>query len=77
MQWAPSDRLSITGDAMFAQNDQESRSVSDLPFFVRQFEFVQFDDDPVVSLPDFPRRAARGRRRQRLHPGGQGAPVPQ
>jgi TonB-dependent receptor len=53
MQWAPSDRLSITGDAMFAQNDQESWSVSDLPFFVRQFEFVEFDDDPVVSLPNF------------------------
>ena len=53
MQWAPTDRLSVTGDAMFAQNDQENWSVSDLPFFVRQFEFVQFDNDPVVSLPDF------------------------
>ncbi len=53
MQYAPSDRLTITGDGMFAQNDQEQKGVSDLPFFVRQFEFVQFDGNPVVSLPDF------------------------
>ncbi len=53
MQFAPTDRWTVTADAMYAQNDQESKGVSDLPFFVRQFEFVQFDDNPVVSLPDF------------------------
>ena len=53
MQYAPTDRLTFTADAMFAQNDQESWNVSDLPFFVRQFDFVAFDGNPVVSLPDF------------------------
>lgn len=53
MQFAPSDRLTVTADGLFARNDQSQRTVSDLPFFVRQFDFVAFDGDPVVSLPDF------------------------
>lgn len=53
MQFAPTDRWTLTADAIYAQNDQEQKGVSDLPFFVRQFEFIQFDDNPVVSLPDF------------------------
>jgi TonB-dependent receptor len=53
LQFAPNDQLTITADAMFAQNDQSSKAVSDLPYFVRQFDFVAFDDDPVVSLPLF------------------------
>ncbi|MEQ8205189.1 MAG: TonB-dependent receptor [Woeseia sp.] len=53
MQFAPNDRLTITADGTYAQNDQTQKGVSDLPFFVRQFSFVQFDDNPVVSLPDF------------------------
>ena len=53
VQFAPNDQLTITADAMFAQNDQTTKAVSDLPFFVRQFDFVEFDDDPAVSMPLF------------------------
>ncbi|MEE4111146.1 MAG: TonB-dependent receptor [Halieaceae bacterium] len=53
MQFAPSDRFTVTADGLFARNDQSQKTVSDLPFFVRQFDFVAFDGDPVVSLPDF------------------------
>lgn len=53
LQFAPSDRATFTLDAMWSQNDQDQKGVSDLPFFVRQFDFVAFDDNPVVSLPDF------------------------
>lgn len=53
LQFAPNDRLTITGDVLFAQNDQSQVGVSDLPFFVRNFDFVQFDADPIVSLPQF------------------------
>jgi len=53
VQFAPSDQLTITADAMFAQNDQTTKAVSDLPFFVRQFDFVEFDNDPAVSMPLF------------------------
>ena len=53
VQFAPNDQLTITADALFAQNDQSSKAVSDLPFFVRQFDFVQWDNDPAVSMPLF------------------------
>lgn len=53
MQFAPNDQLTITVDGLFAQNDQSQSSVSDLPFFIRNFDFLQFDNDPVVSLPVF------------------------
>ena len=52
-QFAPSDNLTITLDGMFAQTEQASKAVSDLPYFVRQFDFIEFDDDPAVSLPNF------------------------
>ena len=51
LQWAPSDRMTITGDGMIAQNDQSSWNIGDLPFWLRQFDFVVFDDHPAVSLP--------------------------
>ena len=53
LQWAPTDRMTITADGMFARNDQSSKSVGDLPFWLRQFDFVVFDDDPALSLPDW------------------------
>ena len=53
VQFAPNDQLTITADAMFAQNDQTTKALSDLPFFVRQFDFVEFDNDPAVSMPLF------------------------
>ncbi len=53
LQWAPSDRMTITADGMFAQNDQSTWNIGDLPFWVRQFDFVVFDDHPALSLPDW------------------------
>ena len=53
LQWAPTDRMTVTADGLFAQNDQSAKSASDLPFWVRQFDFVAFDGNPVLSLPDF------------------------
>lgn len=51
MQFAPSDRSTFTVDAMWARNDQDQRSVGDLPFYVRQFDFASFDGNPVFSVP--------------------------
>ncbi len=51
VQFAPSDRNTFTLDAMFTRNDQSQKSVGDLPFYVRQFDFAAFDDNPVLSIP--------------------------
>ena len=53
LQWAPSDRMTVTADGLFAQNDQSTWNIGDLPFWVRQFDFVVFDDHPALSLPDW------------------------
>lgn len=51
MQFAPSDRSTFTLDVLWARNDQDQRSVGDLPFYVRQFDFAAFDGNPVFSVP--------------------------
>lgn len=51
VQFAPNDRNTFTLDAMFARNDQTQKSVGDLPFYVRQFDFAAFDGNPVFSVP--------------------------
>ena len=53
LQWAPTERMTITADAMSVWNDQSSWNIGDLPFWVRQFDFVAFDNDPAVSIPDW------------------------
>ncbi|MDH4124066.1 MAG: TonB-dependent receptor [Gammaproteobacteria bacterium] len=50
-QFAPSDRMTLTLDAMWARNDQEQKAVGDLPFYVRQFDFAYFDGNPVFTVP--------------------------
>ena len=50
-QFAPSDRSTFTADVLYARNDQNQQSVGDLPFFVRQFNFAAFDNNPVFSVP--------------------------
>jgi len=50
-QFAPNDRNTFTVDVLYARNDQNQQSVGDLPFFVRQFDFVAFDKNPVFSVP--------------------------
>lgn len=51
VQFAPNDRTTLTFDAMWARNDQAQKSVGDLPFFVRQFDFAYFDGNPVFTVP--------------------------
>ncbi len=51
VQFAPSDRSTFTVDALWAMNDQSQKSVGDLPFYVRQFDFAAFDNNPVFSVP--------------------------
>ncbi len=51
LQFAPNDRSTFSVDVMLAQNDQAQRSVGDLPFYVRQFDFASFDGNPVFSVP--------------------------
>ena len=51
LQYAPSDRSTFTLDATWAQNDQFQQGVGDLPFYVRQFDFAEFDPNPVFSVP--------------------------
>ena len=50
-QFAPSDRMTLTLDMMWARNDQAQKSVGDLPFYVRQFDFAYFDGNPVFTVP--------------------------
>ncbi|MDA0707097.1 MAG: TonB-dependent receptor [Proteobacteria bacterium] len=50
-QYAPSDRMTLTFDTMWARTDQESWAVGDLPFYVRQFDFAYFDGNPVFTVP--------------------------
>ncbi len=50
-QFAPNDRMTLTLDAMWARNDQAQKSVGDLPFYVRQFDFAYFDGNPVFTVP--------------------------
>ena len=50
-QFAPNDRSTFTLDVTWARNDQDQRSVGDLPFYVRQFDFAYFDGNPVFTVP--------------------------
>lgn len=52
LQYAPSDRMTFTLDGMYARNDKSEKSIGDMAFFVRQFDFARFDNNPVVSMPD-------------------------
>ena len=51
LQFAPNDDVTIAVDGMWARNDQDQRGVGDLPFYVRQFDFAAFDNNPVQSVP--------------------------
>lgn len=51
VQFAPADNLTITADASYAKNEQNSSSLIDGVWFARQFNMVEFDGNPVVSTP--------------------------
>ena len=51
MQFAPSDRLMITADALYTSTSLENSGITDGIWYSRQFETVEFDGNPVVTSP--------------------------
>lgn len=51
VQFAPADNLTITADASYAKNEQDSTSLIDGVWFARQFNSIEFDGNPVVATP--------------------------
>jgi len=51
MQFAPSDRLTITADAMYTVNDLDHNSIQDQQYFARAFTVVDWDGSDVVASP--------------------------
>ena len=53
LQFRPMESLTLTADATYAQNQQESTAVIDGIWFARQFTEVEFDGNPIVATPSF------------------------
>jgi len=51
VQFAPSDRLTLTADALYTSNALESTGLIPGIWFSRQFSFVEFDGSDVVATP--------------------------
>lgn len=51
VQYEPIENLTLTADATYAQNEQDSTSLIDGIWFSQQFNSVEFDGNPVVSTP--------------------------
>jgi TonB-dependent receptor len=51
VQFAPLDNLTLTADATYAKNEQNSKSLIDGVWFSQQFNSVEFDGNSVVSTP--------------------------
>lgn len=51
VQFAPNDDFTLTADASYASNEQNSTSLVDGIWFARQFNSVEFDGNPVVATP--------------------------
>lgn len=51
VQFEPVENLTLTADAMYAKNEQNSTSLIDGVWFARQFNSIEFDGNPVVSTP--------------------------
>ena len=51
LQYAASDRLLITADALYASTTMDSSHVEDSLWFSRQFTRVEWDGNPIVATP--------------------------
>jgi len=51
LEFAPSDRLGITLDAMYTINDLDHNSIQDQQWWARQYDNITWDGNPVVSSP--------------------------
>jgi len=52
LQFAPSDRLTITADAMYTLNDLEHNSTQDQQYYSRMFHHVDWDGSTVTATPN-------------------------
>src|SRR4029450_13740494 len=50
-QWAPSDKTTITADAMYTSNTLAQDSLVPGMWFSRQFSYIEFDGSDVVAVP--------------------------
>ena len=53
LQFRPSDRITITADALFAQNRLEEQRSEQTNWFNRPFAQVRFDENPVIATTVF------------------------
>ncbi len=51
MQWAPSDRTTVTADALYTANELSQRNLAPGIWYSRQFTTVEFDGSDVVATP--------------------------
>ncbi|MDN4501521.1 TonB-dependent receptor [Alteromonadaceae bacterium BrNp21-10] len=51
VQYKPNENLTITADASYASNEQDSTSLIDGVWFARNFSDVEFDGNPIVATP--------------------------
>ncbi|BFM07939.1 TonB-dependent receptor [Halioxenophilus aromaticivorans] len=51
LQFAPSDKLTLTADALYTTNTLESKNLVPGIWFSRAFSFVEFDGSDVVATP--------------------------
>ena len=51
MQWAPSDRTTVTADALYTANELSQRNLAPGIWYSRQFTSVEFDGSDVVATP--------------------------
>lgn len=51
MQFAPSDRTTITADVLYTQTTQEQTGVVPGIWFNRNYSYVEFDGNPIVATP--------------------------
>jgi len=51
LQFAPSDRLTITADALYTIHDLDHNSLQDQQFFARNFSYVEWDGSDIAATP--------------------------
>lgn len=59
MQFRPMENLTLTADALFAQNKISEERADQTNWFNRPFDAVTFDDDPVVRTATFLQEGSR------------------
>ncbi|HEU5134953.1 MAG TPA: TonB-dependent receptor [Steroidobacteraceae bacterium] len=50
-QWAPTDKTTITADAMYTSNTLAQDSLVPGMWFAREFSYIEFDGSDIVNMP--------------------------